>query len=409
MSAASGGVGAPGRHTGLPTTSGSGPGLVVGLDAGNLLGGGGRTHLIEFLRALAPERHGVRRVIVWAAKETLSHLPEREWIDKRDPEGLNGNLIQRTRWQARKLSKAARAEGCDILFVPGGNVLSDFSPVVTMSRNALPFEIGELLRYGMSPSALRLLLLRLSQGRSFARADGVIFLNSYAERIVTRTVRRLRGSTATIPHGVGDQFFIRPRPQREIGSCTPAEPFRVLYVSTVDLYKHQWAVVRAVGALRKRTGWPLVLDLVGASYNATAERKLQRAIELADSAGQWVFRRGSAPHAELRDMYASADVGVFASSCENMPNILLEMMAAGLPIASSSRGPMPEMLGEAGVLFDPEVTESIEAALHNLIVSAPLRAEMADAAFTAAHRYSWLRCADETCAFLRKVAEGQPG
>ena len=149
----------------------------------------------------------------------------------------------------------------------------------------------------------------------------------------------------------------------------------------------------------------MALELVGASYDAIAEGKLQRAIALADPGGEWVTRRGSTPHAELKDIYAKADVGVFASSCENMPNILLEMMAAGLPIASSSRGPMPDMLGEAGVLFDPETVESIAWALHNLIASASLREEKAAAAFGAARQYSWRRCADETCAFLRQVAE----
>lgn len=378
-------------------------GLIIGLDATNLRGGGGRTHLIEIIRAVDPRRHGVSRLVVWGAGETLACLPDQVWLEKRNPPELDGDLITRTRWQDRELSSAARAAGCDVLFVPGGNILGDFAPVVTMSRNALPFEMGELLRYGVSLQTLRFLILRASQGRSFAHADGVIFLNAYAERIVSRVVRRLRGKTSTIPHGVSERFRMPPRPQREIEACGEANPFRLLYVSTIDLYKHQWVLVRAVEELRRRTGWPLVLELVGTGHPA-ALRKLDLAVRDADPDGRWVQRRGPKPHDALRDIYAAADIGVFASSCENMPNILLETMAAGLPIACSSRGPMPEMLGEAGVFFDPEDADGITAALQTLIASPALREQSAAAAFAEAQRYSWQRCADETFAFLGEVA-----
>lgn len=381
------------------------PGLTIGLDATNLLAGGGRTHLIEILGAVEAGRHGVSRIVVWGASETLACLPDRAWLEKRNPPELDGDLITRTRWQNRELADAVRAERCDILFVPGGNVLGNFAPVVTMSRNALPFEMSELLRYGASLSTLRFLILRFSQGRSFSRADGVIFLNAYAQRLVTGAVRRLKGQTAIIPHGVSDRFFMPPRPQRAIESCTEEDPFRLLYVSTVELYKHQWVLVRAVAELRRRTGWPLVLELVGSGY-PPAVRKLDQAVRLADPEGRWVKRRGATPHSELRAIYAEADIGVFASSCENMPNILLETMAAGLPVACSSREPMPEMLGDAGVFFDPEDAEDIAASLETLIASVTLREQKASAAFEKAQQYSWRRCADQTFAFLESVAQG---
>ena len=79
-----------------------------------------------------------------------------------------------------------------------------------------------------------------------------------------------------------------------------------------------------------------------------------------------------------------------------MPNILLEAMAAGLPIASSNRGPMPEILGESGVYFDPEQPEQIAAALEELLRDPSLRAHRAQAAYERAATYSWRRCAGET-------------
>jgi glycosyltransferase involved in cell wall biosynthesis len=86
-----------------------------------------------------------------------------------------------------------------------------------------------------------------------------------------------------------------------------------------------------------------------------------------------------------------------------MPIILLEAMTAGLPIACSNRGPMPEVLGEAGVYFDPESPEQIANAMASLMEDAQKRAECAARAFEYASRYTWERCAKETFSFLAEV------
>ncbi len=87
-----------------------------------------------------------------------------------------------------------------------------------------------------------------------------------------------------------------------------------------------------------------------------------------------------------------------------MPNILLEGMAAGLPIACSNRGPMPEMLGDGGVYFDPESTPEMIHALRQLIASPELRTRLAQTSFERSHAYSWSQCARETFSFLAEMA-----
>ena len=79
-------------------------------------------------------------------------------------------------------------------------------------------------------------------------------------------------------------------------------------------------------------------------------------------------------------------------------------MAAGLPMACSHIGPMPEILGDAGIYFDPEDANSIARALRELIESPNLWAQLAQAAFDRAQAFSWKRCADETFGFLARIA-----
>jgi glycosyltransferase involved in cell wall biosynthesis len=374
----------------------------IGIDATNLRAGGGVTHLMELLRAAQPADHGIDHVVVWGGKSTLKSLEDQPWLSKRNPSALDKGLLQRTLWQRFRLSQAARDEGCDVLFVPGGSYAGNFHPVVTMSQNLLPFEMHELRRYGWTLFTLKLLLLRLIQSRSFRKSDGVIFLTEYARDVVLRVTRKVRGQTCIVPHGLNPRFNKAPKLQRAIAEYDDAHPYSVLYVSTIDEYKHQWHVVEAVTALRKQ-GLPIVLDLVGPAYMAALKR-LNQTIDRVDVERRWVHYHGAIPFNELHLRYAQADLGLFASSCENMPNILLETMASGLPIACSNRGPMPEVLGQAGVFFNPEQPEDIARALRELIDLPQTRTKLARASYERVQKYSWLLCADETFEFLARIA-----
>jgi hypothetical protein len=180
--------------------------LTIGIDATNLRGGGGVTHLVELLRVVQSTLYGIDRVVVWGGTPTLKLLDDRPWLDKRTHPALDKDLFRRTLWQRYGLSHAARDAGCDVLFVPGGSYAGNFHPVVTMSRNLLPFEMRELLRYGWSLLTLKLLLLRLVQLRSFRKTDGVIFLTEYARDVVLRVTGKLRGQTCIVPHGLNPRF-----------------------------------------------------------------------------------------------------------------------------------------------------------------------------------------------------------
>ncbi len=375
--------------------------MIVGVDASNVRTGGGITHLTNLLASAHPEDYGISSVIVWGNRNILDRLPEQRWLEKVHAPCLERALPQRLWWQRFRLPALARAR-CDVLFSPGGNAPPGFAPLVTMSRNMLPFEWRELRRYGLSWMSLRLLLLRFGQARTFERAQGVIFLNHYAQAAV-RKVARIRGSVITVPHGVEERFRKAPRPQRPLLELSPERPLRLLYVSIIDFYKHQWVVADAVAALRGG-GLPLVVDFVGAAYPA-ARRRFDAALARLDATGEFLRYRGFIPFEKLHALSDEADVFVFASSCENMPNILLEAMAAGFPIACARRGPMEEILGEAGVYFDPEDAASIEKALRALIEDAALRQRCAEAAYARARAYSWDRCARETFAFLQQVAQ----
>jgi len=375
--------------------------MKLGIDASNLLLGGGVTHLEELLGAADPARHGFSEVIVWGRAATIDRLPERPWLLRvKEPE-LEHNLIGRTLWRSRRLDKLAREAGCDVLLAPGGSYLGEFRPFVTMSRNLVPFDDEAIRHYGISWMRLKMKLLRVVQTATFRSASGVIFLTETAREWVTRVTGTLPGEREVIPHGVSSSFERSPAPQLPMDEYSPVRPFRLLYVSNLEPYKHHAALVAAVGKLRNE-GYPIALDLVGGG-SRTARQRIQRLIDDAGEPATGITYHGAVPYSELPGFYHRADAFVFASSCENLPNILLEAMAAGLPIACSSRSVMPEVLGDAGIYFDPKSSDSMNHAIKRLLDDPRLRARLAEAAQLRIADRSWSRCADRTFAFLKSV------
>ncbi len=377
-------------------------GIRLAIDASNIRIGGGVTHLVEILRAVDPIAHGFEKICVWARMSTLEQIEDRDWLEKRSLTDREADLLRRVIWQRRTLPRNLKEWKADLLWVPGGSIIPSFRPVVTMSRNMLPFDWKELRRFGVSWVALKLLILRWNQGYSFRHADGTIFLTRYAYEAVTQVTGSLTGRTAIVPHGVNARFQLPPRRPRTRSEFTTSDPIRVVYVSTIDEFKHQWFVIEAIGRLR-REGVPIRLDLYGSARASTLPR-LTAALKRVDSEGEFIRYWGAVDYKEIHKCYAAADLCVFASSCENMPNILIESMAAGLPIACSNRGPMPEVLRDAGVYFNPENSASIAQAVRHLVMAPRLRAEKASAASAIAANFSWSRCARETFEFLATVA-----
>lgn len=373
----------------------------VGIDASNLRQGGGITHLVQLLGAADPNSSGIDRVVVWGGREILDQLPERPWLDRVQPALLDGGGLGRAWWQLRELAPAASAS-VDLLFSPGSSYLGRFHPFVTMFRNMLPFDDAERPRYGASKMRLKLEVLRAVQGATFRRADGVIFLNEHARTVVAEKGIAIAGAQAVIPHGLDSRFVLPMKEQEPMTGYSLTRPYRWLYVSAIHAYKRPWHVAEAIAGLRA-AGTPVTLDIVGPAYPA-ALRRLQQTLDRLDPDRTFIRVTAGVSHRDLPERYRDADAFVFASTCENMPNSLLEAMAAGLPIACSDRPPMPGILKDGGVYFDPESPASIATAMTRLMSVPALRTRVATAARTSAAGYSWTRCAGDTFDFLAKVS-----
>ncbi|MFZ5704566.1 MAG: glycosyltransferase family 4 protein [Pseudomonadota bacterium] len=376
---------------------------VIGINACRARSGGAVAHLIGLVERSDPERHGFAALHLWAFDGLLARVPDRPWLHKHSTGRWQASVPLELFWERFLLPAAAKRAGIDLLFNVDAGSVCPFRPSVTMSQDMLPFEPGEMERYAAGKARLRLQALRHVQTASLRNADGAIFLTRYAAERIGQATGPLR-HVAIVPHGIDQRFVDMPR------RASPAAPKALhdcIYISNAAPYKHQWHVVEAIAQLRAR-GIPLRLRLVGGGSGPAMER-LMAAVERHDPARDFVTLEPFVPHAEIPDLLARADIFLFASSCESMPVTLLEGMAAGLPIACSERGPMPDILQDAGAYFNPELPESIADAVGALACNPVESNAYADRAKAIAQSFSWQRCADQTFDFLLSTLKRSHG
>jgi glycosyltransferase involved in cell wall biosynthesis len=106
---------------------------------------------------------------------------------------------------------------------------------------------------------------------------------------------------------------------------------------------------------------------------------------------------GYIPEEDLMGLYQSATVFVLPSLFEGFGMPLLEAMSFGCPVAASNKTCIPEIVGNAGILFDPESTVSIADALYSIISNQSLRDDLVRKGFDRVTEFTWEKMAHDTC------------
>lgn len=355
--------------------------MILYIDGSNILSGGGKTHLIELLRHASPQAHGFSKVILFGHQQVLNEVIAVPWLIKRTSFLFRYSYVGRIAWHLFFQPRATDG----IWFVPGTGMAP--GRFVTMCQNLLPLERVERNRYFGSFTWLRLVLLSWIHCKAFRRATGTIFLNHYCFNVLPARDKEIIVRKAFIPHGVSSNFSPR------LLSTKNERKLRLICVSSVDEYKHQWLIAEAVHNLIL-VGHSICVDFIGPA-NPVSLRRLKP--YLSDS----IQYRGAVLYSELPDRYSHSDAFIFGSTCETFGMVLLEAMACGLPILCSNRSSMPETLGDNAIYFDPLKLDSIMNAIDLFYHDSSLREALGKRGIIYAKQFTWRRTSDCTFKFIR--------
>ena len=143
---------------------------------------------------------------------------------------------------------------------------------------------------------------------------------------------------------------------------------------------------------------PLVLAGMKGWHNEALEIEMSPLV----AAGQ-LRQPGYLAREDLANLVAGARALVFPSIYEGFGLPLVEAMACGVPVLTSNVSSLPEVAGDAGLLFDPQDEVAIAQAMLMIAQDHGLRAQLAGRALAAAPNFTWARCAQETVQVYRQL------
>lgn len=254
------------------------------------------------------------------------------------------------------------------------------------------------------------LLWKLKSRLAISRAKRIVTVSNDARRQIAAAFDLREDSITVVSEGPdagfgprsGDAAVEQVRARYRL----PAGVHLILYVGGISPHKNLQALLRAAARVRgqEREGWHVVLvgDYKGDSFLG-CYNELVALVRLL-GLDQRVTFTGFVPDEDLVLLYNAAAMLVLPSKGEGFGLPVVEAMACGLPVAVSDRNSLPEVLGGAGLLFDPDSDEAIAAGILRLLREPPLRADLRARGLARAQAYSWDAGADTMVRVLEEAA-----
>ena len=224
---------------------------------------------------------------------------------------------------------------------------------------------------------------------------------------VARSFREVYGfdPAATIPNGVDTECFHRPEAREEWRRAHgfSGEDGLIVSVARLEPQKNPLGLVEAFArALPTDARWHLLLAGDGSLRPAAGDRA--RALGVADRVHFLGVR------ADVVELLAASDVFALASDWEGSPISLVEAMAAGLPVAATAAGGVPELVdhGVTGLLAAPGDTQALADALAALARDPQRRREFAERSRERALRFSMGAMVASYSDLFERIAAGRP-
>jgi len=239
--------------------------------------------------------------------------------------------------------------------------LSGFPNVVTLHGNMrLIAEVTHARPFTFNWLAARL------ERFTLPRTDGIVCITNYTREAVADLARR----TWVVPNAVDQTFFdVQAKPD-------PTAPPIGLCVGTIYPRKNQNAFIRALDPLAARMKFKMLFagkpseDDYGAEFRQLVRER------------PWCEHVGFLDREQLKTQLKSASFLALPTREDNCPMVVLEAMAAGVPVLASKVGGVPDLIEseKTGLFCDPERPESFREGVARLLADRELSQRLAAAA-----------------------------
>jgi len=363
---------------------------VVGLDARKLKDFGIGSYIRHLLEAIArrpdSERYRFRVYARRADRDSLSPLPPHFEIVEENSPGYSVSEMTQFAWRLFR-DRLDLFHATHYVLPP----LARARAVVTIH------DIIHLLCPQFLPNRAALLYARFMIRRALTRSDRIITVSFNSKRDLvdyfgvspSRIEVIYNGASSRFRPGISEEE--RARIPRKYGLPVPY----LLFLSGEKPHKNVRNVVRAFAEARRERSIPHALVLAGPlPKNPARLEALIAALDLAEV----VFRPGVVEEADLPALYAAADAFLYPTLYEGFGLPVVEAMACGTPVLTSSTSALQEIAGGYAYLVDPMDVDAIARGIVALVTGERLRNDLKALGLKRALDFSWDKAAERTLA-----------
>lgn len=306
------------------------------------------------------------------------------------------NRAQRYYFEQIKLPKILRQHQADLIHSLGyvGPVFNPCPSVLTIP-DLNYFDIAQTIPIH------RRFPLRLISSLSAKNASAIITISEFSKGRLCETLK-LPGSKITVTH-------LAPRMEMtaKTNAYWPAikqhygihEPYLVAFAGGA-VHKNIPALLEAFAMVGKTASHSLIL--IGHTPPDVDISKFERQHNLQGR----IITTGYAPGAHISPLLRHAELFVLPSLYEGFGLPVLEAQQAGVAVACSTAGSLPEVAGDGAVFFDPYSVESISEALERCLSDVDLRTKLRQQGRENLKRFSWEKTAEKTLTVYERTISG---
>ena len=294
-------------------------------------------------------------------------------------------------WEQFFLPRLARRIGAEVTFSPAnyGPILARNSVILIRNAIGVAFVERRLTKFAYWAAVY------VGTALSLMTCKKALAVSDYARRTTAAGIlKRFRDRIAVIPHGI-NRAFSPPANGRERQNF-------ILAVSDIYVQKNLKNLLLAIARLAPYHD-NIVLKVAGNFIDQEYWESL-KSILSENGLEKHVEFLGPVSPEGLVDLYKDCAVFVFPSLVETFGNPLVEAMASATPIASSESAAMPEVVGDAGLFFDPTDVDEIAVAINRLIRNPDICEDLSKKAEIRAKAFSWEATAARTLDIIKDVA-----
>ncbi|MEW6128478.1 MAG: glycosyltransferase family 1 protein [Acidobacteriota bacterium] len=311
------------------------------------------------------------------------------------------NPIRNVAWHQSRLPHICKRQKYDVMFLPAGNrrlpmsspcptvgTVHDFSSIHVKAKYdpARMFYITRVLPF---------LIRRLTR---------ILTVSESSKRDIVEYARVPEEFVTVTPLAADPKIYF-PRDQEEsfhrvANKFSVTQPY-MLFISRIEHPgKNHAKLIEAFNLLKAREHLPHQLVLAGSDWNGAAE--VHRLAEASPFKNDIMFT-GFVRTEDLPDLFCGSELFVFPSLYEGFGLPVLEAMSCKVPVACSNLSSMPEVAGDAGLLFDPYEVEHLTETLKMILTNDALRQDLAERGYQRSRCFTWEATAQKTMQVIQNA------